>query len=113
MTLTPAPLDRTGPTPTGQGSQPRSLPGGNVAFIEKGRASGIGTLIASTAMREVAARALQAANEVTTRRLLQRLGRLWGVPPVAGLTVVQNPRLHRTLGRLVGSPRRIELGPSA
>jgi predicted SprT family Zn-dependent metalloprotease len=61
-------------------------------------------------MREVAARALQAASEATTRRLLQRLGRLWGAPPVVGLAVVLNPRLRRTLGRLVGRPWRIELG---
>jgi predicted SprT family Zn-dependent metalloprotease len=64
-------------------------------------------------MREVAARALQAASEATTRRLLQRLGRLWGAPPVVGLAVVLNPRLRRTLGRLVGGPWRIELGPRA
>jgi predicted SprT family Zn-dependent metalloprotease len=73
----------------------------------------IGGLIAFGAMREVAARALQPANEATTRRLLQRLGRLWGAPSLVGLAVALNPRLRRTLGRLVGSPWRVELGPAA
>jgi predicted SprT family Zn-dependent metalloprotease len=63
-------------------------------------------------MREAAAAAVQPADESGTRRLLQRLGRLWGSPPVVALAVVPNPRLRRTLGRLAGRPWRIELGPS-
>ena len=45
--------------------------------------------------------------------ILRRLGVLWKAPALADITVELNPRLSRTLGRLVGRPWRIELGPRA
>jgi predicted SprT family Zn-dependent metalloprotease len=46
-------------------------------------------------------------------QLLRRLGALWGASAVADIPVALNRRLSRTLGRLVRSPWRIELGPRA
>ena len=37
----------------------------------------------------------------------------WQTPALAGINVTLSPRLSRTLGRLVGRPWRIELGPRA
>jgi predicted SprT family Zn-dependent metalloprotease len=45
--------------------------------------------------------------------ILRRLGALWQTPALAAISVTLNPRLSRTLGRLVGRPWRIELGPRA
>jgi hypothetical protein len=45
--------------------------------------------------------------------ILHRLGALWNAPALAGLSVAVNPRLSRTLGRLVGRTSRMELGPRA
>ena len=42
-----------------------------------------------------------------------RSGPLWKSRALADIQVVPNARLTRTLGRLVGRPWRIELGPRA
>ena len=60
-----------------------------------------------------AAKALQPTEARRTEEILRRLGELWKAPAVADIAVVLNPHLSRTLGRLVGRPRRIELGPRA
>jgi hypothetical protein len=62
-------------------------------------------------MNGAAAKALRPTDVRRVEAILRRLGVLWEAPPLAGLTVAVNPRLSRTLGRLVGRPRRIELGP--
>jgi hypothetical protein len=46
-------------------------------------------------------------------RILRRLGALWESRALADIDVVPNARLRTTLGRLVGRPWRIELGPRA
>jgi len=60
--------------------------------------------------------AAKAHKPTDTRRIegiLRRLGALWKAPALADITVALNPRLSRTLGRLVGRPWRIELAPRA
>jgi predicted SprT family Zn-dependent metalloprotease len=64
-------------------------------------------------MKAAAANALRAADARNVERILGRLGSLWKAPALADLPVALNPRLSRTLGRLVGRPWRIELGPKA
>ena len=64
-------------------------------------------------MTRAAAEALRPTDGRGIARLLQRLATLWKVPELAGIPVALNPRLSRTLGRLVGHPWRIELGPRA
>lgn len=49
----------------------------------------------------------------SVQRILRGLGALWDAPALADIGVVTNPRLSRTLGRVVGRPLRIELGPRA
>ena len=44
---------------------------------------------------------------------MRRLGALWRSRALGGIDVVPNPRLSKTLGRLVGRPGLIELGPRA
>jgi predicted SprT family Zn-dependent metalloprotease len=44
---------------------------------------------------------------------MRRLGALWKAPALAGISVTLNPRLSRTLGRLLARPWRIELGRRA
>jgi predicted SprT family Zn-dependent metalloprotease len=63
-------------------------------------------------MTGAAAKALQ-PDARRIEGILRRLGALWKAPALAGITVTLNPRLSRTLGRLVGRPWRIELGPRA
>jgi hypothetical protein len=46
-------------------------------------------------------------------RSLRQLGALWDSPALTDLTVAVNPRLSRTLGRLVRRSWRIELGARA
>ena len=58
-------------------------------------------------------RALRPADAHGVESLLRRLGALWKAPALADFHVSLNPRLSRTLGRLVGHPWRIELGPRA
>jgi predicted SprT family Zn-dependent metalloprotease len=60
-----------------------------------------------------AAKALRPTDARRAEGILRRLGALWKAPTLADITVVLNPRLSRTLGRLVGRPWRIELGPRA
>ena len=69
--------------------------------------------VASASMKAAAANALRAADARNVERILGRLGSLWKAPALADLPVALNPRLSRTLGRLVGRPWRIELGPKA
>jgi hypothetical protein len=60
--------------------------------------------------------AAKAHRPTDARRLegiLRRLVALWEAPELVDIPVALNPRLSRTLGRLVGRPRRIELGPRA
>jgi hypothetical protein len=45
--------------------------------------------------------------------ILRRLATLWEAPALVDIPVALNARLSRTLGRLVGRPWRIELGPRA
>ena len=58
-------------------------------------------------------KALRSADARNVERILGRLGSLWKAPALADFPVALNPRLSRTLGRLVGRPWRIELGPKA
>ena len=64
-------------------------------------------------MTGAAAKALRPTDGRIIGRLLRQLATLWKAPALAGITVTLNPRLSRTLGRLVGRPWRIELGPRA
>ena len=64
-------------------------------------------------MDGAAAKALRPTDARRIEGILRRLGALWEAPALADITVVLNPRLSRTLGRLVGRPWRIELGPRA
>ena len=64
-------------------------------------------------MTGAAAKALRPTDARRLEGILRRLGALWEAPAVADITVALNPRLSRTLGRLVGRPWRIELGPRA
>ena len=64
-------------------------------------------------MTGAAAKALRPTDARRVERILRRLGALWKAPALADIPVVLNPRLSRTLGRLVGRPWRIELGPRA
>jgi predicted SprT family Zn-dependent metalloprotease len=64
-------------------------------------------------MTGAAARALRPTDAARVDAILRRLGALWRAPALNDTPAVLNPRLSRTLGRLVGHPRRIELGPRA
>jgi predicted SprT family Zn-dependent metalloprotease len=64
-------------------------------------------------MTRAKTRALRPTDAWRIEGILRRLGALWKAPAVANIAVVVNPRLSRTLGRLVGRPWRIELGPRA
>ena len=57
--------------------------------------------------------ALRPTQARTVQRILHGLGALWEAPVLANIGVVANPRLSRTLGRLVGHQHRIEIGPRA
>lgn len=61
-------------------------------------------------MNGAAATALRRTQVRSVQRILRRLGGLWDAPALASIGVVANPRLSRTLGRLVGRQLRIELG---
>ena len=76
-------------------------------------ASAAAGLLASADMTRAATKALRPADAHSVEWLLRRLGALWKAPALADIPVVLNPRLSRTLGRLVGRPWRIELGPRA
>jgi predicted SprT family Zn-dependent metalloprotease len=64
-------------------------------------------------MTGAAAKALRPTDARRAEGILRQLGRLWETPALTDVNVVLNPRLSRTLGRLVGRPWRIELGPRA
>ena len=64
-------------------------------------------------MDGAAAKALRPTDARSVAGILRRLGALWEAPELVDIPVALNPRLSRTLGRLVGRPRRIELGPRA
>jgi hypothetical protein len=64
-------------------------------------------------MTGAAAKALHPTDARRIEGIMRRLGALWEASALAGIPVVLNPRLSRTLGRLVGRPWRIELGPRA
>jgi predicted SprT family Zn-dependent metalloprotease len=64
-------------------------------------------------MNAATANALRPEQARSVKEILRGLGALWDAPALAGVGVVANPRLSRTLGRLVGRPGRIELGPRA
>jgi predicted SprT family Zn-dependent metalloprotease len=64
-------------------------------------------------MTGAAAKALRPADDRNIRRLLHQLATLLKAPQLVDIPVVLNPRLSRTLGRLVGRPWRIELGRRA
>ncbi len=59
------------------------------------------------------ARGLRPTQVRSIQRILRELGGFWDTPGLADVEVVANPRLSRTLGRLVGRQLRIELGPRA
>jgi hypothetical protein len=58
-------------------------------------------------------KALRSTDAGRIKGILRRLAVVWKAPALTDLTVAVNPRLSRTLGRLVGRPWRIELGPRA
>jgi predicted SprT family Zn-dependent metalloprotease len=60
-----------------------------------------------------AAKTLRPVDARRAERILRRLGALWESRALGGIDVVPNARLSKTLGRLVGRPWRIELGPRA
>ena len=64
-------------------------------------------------MTRAGTRAFRPTDARTVEGILQRLATLWKAPELADICVELNPRLSRTLGRLVGRPWRIELGPRA
>jgi predicted SprT family Zn-dependent metalloprotease len=64
-------------------------------------------------MTGAAARTLRSVDARGVERILRRLGALWESRTLGGIDVVPNARLSKTLGRLVGRPSRIELGPRA
>ena len=64
-------------------------------------------------MARAAAKALRPTDARQIEATLLQLATLWSAPELAAIPVVVNPRLSRTLGRLVGRPWRIELGPRA
>jgi predicted SprT family Zn-dependent metalloprotease len=64
-------------------------------------------------MTGAAAKGLRPTDERNIRRLLHQLATLWKAPGLVDIPVTVNPRLSRTLGRLVGHPWRIEPGPRA
>ncbi len=64
-------------------------------------------------MTRAGTRAFRPTDARTVDGILRRLGALWQAPALADIPVALNPRLSRTLGRLVGRPWRIELGPRA
>jgi len=70
-------------------------------------------LLASAAMDGAAAEALEPTDARRIEGILRRLGALWEAPELVDIPVVLNPRLSRTLGRLVGRQWCIELGPRA
>ena len=47
-------------------------------------------------------KALRPTDARSVERILRGLGALWDAPALADIGVVANPRLSRTLGRLVG-----------
>ena len=70
-------------------------------------------LLASAAMDGAGAKALRPTDARRVEAILRQLGALWKAPALADIRVALNPRLSRTLGRLVGRPWRFELGPRA
>jgi predicted SprT family Zn-dependent metalloprotease len=74
---------------------------------------GTGGLLASAAMDGAATVALRRTDARSVEGILRRLGALWEAPELVDIPVALNPRLSRTLGRLVGRPWHIELGPRA
>ena len=70
-------------------------------------------LLASADMARAAAKALRPTDARQIEAILLQLGALWKAPELAAIPVELNPRLSRTLGRLVGRPWRMELGPRA
>jgi len=64
-------------------------------------------------MNRATANALRLIQARNVQRILRRLGGLWDAPALADIGVVTNPRLSRTLGRVVGRKPRIELGARA
>src|SRR5512145_2476276 len=59
-------------------------------------------------MNGATANALRPAQARSVQRILRGLGALWDAPALANVGVVANPRLSRTLGRVVGRQLRIE-----
>jgi hypothetical protein len=64
-------------------------------------------------MNAAAARDLRPTDARNVEAILRRLAALWKAPELVDIPVTLNPRLSRTLGRMVGRPWRIELGPRA
>ena len=64
-------------------------------------------------MTGAAAKALRPTDARRAEGILRQLATLWEAPELIDITVALNPRLSRTLGRLVGRPWCIELGPRA
>ena len=64
-------------------------------------------------MNGAAARTLRPVDALRVERILRRLEALWHSRALADIDVLANARLSKTLGRLVGRPWRIELGPRA
>jgi predicted SprT family Zn-dependent metalloprotease len=77
------------------------------------RAASATTGLLASATMHGAAKALRPTDARRAEGILRQLGALWEAPALADITVVLNPRLSRTLGRLVGRPWRIEIGQRA
>jgi len=78
------------------------------------RADGESSLPASIrGMNAAAAKALRPTGARSIGRFLRQLATLWKEPELLDIPVTPNPGLSRTLGRLLGRPWRIELGPRA
>jgi hypothetical protein len=64
-------------------------------------------------MTRAGTRAFRTTDARRVGEILRPLSAQWQTPALAGINVTLNPRLSRTLGRLVGRQWRIELGPRA
>lgn len=91
-----------------------SILGGLPHWVRPTHRPGAGsTLLASANMNGAVANAFRPTQARAVQRVLRGLGALWDAPALTSIEVVANPRLSRTLGRLVARELRIEIGPRA
>jgi hypothetical protein len=87
--------------------------GRRTAEVRFGRWYRTTTLLAFAHMTAAAAKNPRPVDARRVARILRRLGALWESRALGGIDVMPNAQLTRTMGRLVGRPWRIELGPRA